>query len=541
MHMPKFRLTNAIFVNKFYEGDECMNRYQSAVAIVVILLATIGVAWAENPPNSISLPWNTVSQIKANPQRAMQRILGLLFTQNANGIFDLENSEIEIEIGVAQARSRMLSKALAFDLNGDLSINGKEIERWMKAGQANQKAMLQSLLEFRDLDGNGDISWRELQAYVDDGVKELPNGRLAVSALSGFDVDEDGFVTSQEIKDVFKHVLSGGDVQLLDRRQVIPVKSVLDVSNCNWPQPSENAIILFLNVNQGTDLTNVTIAGQDRVSKISTLKIESGDAPIYLISSTQNPIIWNVTGNTDRVEHMVLGAINSPAGVSGLAAQKVTFFDKPECGPKSYMSGDKSRAAAAKALLKAQLGRKADWIISSAYLESIALPSKNNWKTRAAISGTTLTQGKARYLLTEDDPFVLDGAQTDADGNVTFKVHRDMKRFNPNGVTELDPASVVASAEVELYEILPQQPGVLQLIKDGALRVTDDDYLFIQKPISRFPAGLNGPQSLRFILGDGITLPIGIVGGSSVVSEKTGECLVKKCFQAGRLPGVKLR
>lgn len=73
---------------------------------------------------------------------------------------------------------------------------------------------------------------------------------------------------------------------------------------------------------------------------------------------------------------MVLGAINSPAGVSGLAAQKVTFFDKPECGPKSYMSGDKSRAAAAKALLKAQLGRKADWIISSAYLESIALPSK---------------------------------------------------------------------------------------------------------------------------------------------------------------------
>lgn len=515
-----------------------MKKHLIAVLIVFSFLVKAGAAQSVPPLNTVTLPKSTIDQIKKNPQIVMERFLRMGFDQNPNGVFDLRKSINDKRIQVASARSRVLSNGLKYDFNGDMNIDSKEFEDWMKVGRPDQKAWLHSMLEFEDLNKDGDLSLDELQAYAEKSVAKISVRQPNNIEIMGFDVNGDKFITPQEIADVFQHILAGGDVIELPRNSAYNPPSA---SECNWPRPSENAIILFLNVGQGANLTNVTIAGQDKVTKISSLRIETGKEPLYLVSSTHSPIIWHVTGETERVERMVLGATQDLVGVAGLPADVLTFSPAPDCVPGHYATGDKRKSATAKKQLAALLGRKADWLISSTYLESIDLPSKTNWTSRAAPSGTTFTQGKSRYFITEDGPILLDGAQTDSDGNVSFKVYRDLKRFNPKGVTKLAPSTVVSPEKVEQYEILPEQPGVIQLIEQGAIRVTDDDYLFIQKPISRFPSGLFNPRSLRFILGDGIPLPKGSPGDSSVVSDKTGKCLVEKCFQAGKLPRLKLK
>src|SRR5205823_3603928 len=93
--------------------------------------------------------------------------------------------------------------------------------------------------------------------------------------------------------------------------------------------------------------------------------------------------------------------------------------------------------------------------------------------------------------------------------------------FNPAGVVEIDPATVVSSAKAERYQVLPGHAGLAQLFASGAIeRMEGHGDFFIAKPIPRYPAGLSG--GMRFVLGKGIPVPAGSPD-SCVVSEETGE------------------
>jgi hypothetical protein len=103
----------------------------------------------------------------------------------------------------------------------------------------------------------------------------------------------------------------------------------------------------------------------------------------------------------------------------------------------------------------------------------------------------------------------------------------DMK---PGGLLRIDPEDVLAVQPAEPYEIAPHLAGLVALLEAGAIEAVDGDgierHVFrVVAPFPRFPPGLLGPWSPRFLLAPGVPLPGGDPGHSRIVDEATGACL----------------
>jgi len=85
----------------------------------------------------------------------------------------------------------------------------------------------------------------------------------------------------------------------------------------------------------------------------------------------------------------------------------------------------------------------------------------------------------------------------------------------------IDPAQTVSSLPAAPYEVLPAQSGLMQLLMRGALGTNGSREFLIRERI-RFPAGLHGAHSVRFLLLRGVPVPEGSPGHSCVISEETG-------------------
>ena len=97
-----------------------------------------------------------------------------------------------------------------------------------------------------------------------------------------------------------------------------------------------------------------------------------------------------------------------------------------------------------------------------------------------------------------------------------------MDRFSPGGVIQIDSKTVVADVAVAPYEVLPQQAGLVQLLKTGALTQNGAGEYIVRQKI-RFPAGLAGAHAVTFLVIKGTPYPDGDPGHSCVFVEETGE------------------
>ncbi|TBW34080.1 hypothetical protein EYW49_18970 [Siculibacillus lacustris] len=94
----------------------------------------------------------------------------------------------------------------------------------------------------------------------------------------------------------------------------------------------------------------------------------------------------------------------------------------------------------------------------------------------------------------------------------------------PGGIVPIDPATVVASHPPLVYDVLPGLAGVAQLLDQGALARNPSGEYLIRRKI-RFPGGMYGANSVRFLLLRGVPVPDGELGHSCIVSEETGEAI----------------
>jgi len=99
--------------------------------------------------------------------------------------------------------------------------------------------------------------------------------------------------------------------------------------------------------------------------------------------------------------------------------------------------------------------------------------------------------------------------------------------MTPRGLIEVEAKSVVASARAEPYEVVPQEAGLIQLMKSGALTQNQRGEFLIHRKI-RFPAALSGRHAAKFLLMRGVPTPDGDPGNSAVISEETGEPIGKR-------------
>ncbi|MEM7752384.1 MAG: hypothetical protein AAF230_03165, partial [Pseudomonadota bacterium] len=432
----------------------------------------------------------------------------------------------------AQFRAGQIARHLTWDLNGDGQVDATERSRFT----GDEAAGVETAFANGDADRNGVLTFAEIAAIADAQIAlRMRNDRFL--ALMAFDFDDDGQVTAEEITrtmDVLGDDPLGFSVDIETHhresllQQRMKEQEALNPSRCDAPKPSPSARFIALSGYEGGALSTVSVTGLDEVTQIATIEIEPGDTPVYLIVGAYETIIWEVIGATDRVEAFVAQG----GGVLGLAQDKVHHV--PQNGCFKYVTTiDGGDGALAYRKLEKEFGKAPNLMLARYTIGQIAVPSGTAAPEAGDGDGVdVLVLDGKRFEVTPDGLKPLDEASDQLPGAGPFGASQTLRsflRFHPGGLREVDAEAVNAAKEAVPYDVYPQQAGLLQLILDGRMSFTRDGYYVIDQSIPRFPAGLYGSHSVQFILAEGIEMPAGTPGHSSVRSEETGACLTRMC------------
>ena len=495
------------------------------------ILAAACIAWTQTvdaQPADVQLSPQVMTQLLNNPDRFVEYTIQQLFNLAPNGKLTREAVATRDEMETAQQRANRLGVFFGFDLDGDLEISAAEIDRQMPYLNSNQSAKFQFMIATVDLDRDGSLSLKEMwrQAATSSGSKRF-NVQQG-EELMKFDANRDGIVTPEEIAAVVKQIAPVRQANEASAAAASIPDGPVRFTECEFPKPSDDAEIVLIGGYQGYAVSTVALAGQDHETSAAVINIEAGKTPLYILATAFDPIVWKVTGAIDRVERFVVPGYSRGVGVVGLSKDVAHFELVRGCLPKYFKSNDSGEAVTAKGLIASKLERNVDHVVGSYKLGEIGLPSGNIsgvMRGSQSASGLTIIKGNRQFIVTEDGVTELAEPAGSPTKALEKKLERLLLRHYRGGILEVAPEDVVTNRDVERYDVLPQQAGLLQLARKGAITQTPDGYFKIVKPIIRFPAGLNGGHRVRFILGVGVPMPGGSPGHSLVISEETGTCV----------------
>ncbi len=321
--------------------------------------------------------------------------------------------------------------------------------------------------------------------------------RLASAAFGYYDKNNDGVLSPAE-----KAVLNSDRATLFDRDTF-----QARMRECEMPNVGQDQKLYLISAYEGGTLSNVALAGQDNSTETATIDVGEGTEPLYILASSYTPIVWQFTGHVQRVAHFVATA-RGGSGVTGLPKGKVTLKHDTGCIRSIERPSPASKAYIAQ--LQTSLNHQIDGIVYRYTAFTIGLPADakrvaENWETKFKGSPNFSLAGMPNYPQAATFP----------------AVEQRLKTFNPGGIADFDPAQVVGSGAVERYRVLPQEAGLLQLLRDRSLELRGGKF-FALKPFERFPAQLAGAHSVAFVFPAGMKLPEGKKGHSSVTIVSSG-------------------
>lgn len=404
-----------------------------------------------------------------------------------------------------------LSEALAHQASKQQAEAGSQ-----PVAQTPWRANYQLFLVF-DANGDGRITLAELEA-------------AAEAVFGSIDADGNGIASAEEIKaaqgrleqptaEARQAAQEAARKRDQERREAEAARQKVEQearAACAMPKASDRARVMVLGAYETEALSTAAIGSQDRVTHAGDVTVEPGDEPVYVVVATYASVVWRFSGAVDRIERVVLG---SRSGAAGLPADRVTMLTGGDC--LGYFSEAPSiQAAKAAGAVARETGKTPAGVFGRYEVGGFTVPS-------GRIGGVTdpnkpqvlIIQKSAGTLTIEGDPRGVI-VQTPS----TRNLERELLRFNPGGVIDVDPAAVVARLPVTRYEVLPQQAGLIQLVQQGALSQNRGGEFLIHRKM-RFPAGLAGAHSVKFLLLRGVPLPDGDPAHSAVVSEETGEAI----------------
>jgi hypothetical protein len=297
-----------------------------------------------------------------------------------------------------------------------------------------------------------------------------------------------------------------------------------EVAGCAFPGLADEAQLVLLSTHGAQSISSVTLASQDVAVGAGKLVIEEGDTPLYVVLVSFEPVIWQVSGAVNRVRHLVLAseesnrAIGSDAplvGVTGLAADQVSILPNRKC-LRYFGTVSSPQAALAEGAMRHRVSRKPNIMAADEYVGGFSVPSGTI--LQATTTGNSLLRAVPSLLL----EWV--GMRTPFHTG-EIELEHDMAEFHPGGVMTVDARQVMSPFEAAPYRVLPQEAGLLQLVRQGDLSLGETGQLVINHPI-RFPAGMSGAHSRHFLLAAGVPLPSGDAGHSCVLSLQTGKAIL---------------
>lgn len=466
--------------------------------------------------------------------------------RNGNGL-DQKDVDQAKSVHDAQLRAELVSRNLAYDLNGDLVVSRQEAETivdyqmsrrtslalGVSQKNANKRRRDQQVngIMHGDTDGNQKLEGLEL-SVPPVGFDKVRQGRNFsadfAQALIKADPNSDGLVTESESLAILSKVADGYAEAVAKFQQ--SRKSTggnVPVENCPALSVPEKNKLVFLSIHGGASLSTVSLAGQDRVTQVASLHIEEGSDPLTLVVSSLSAVLWKFTGATDRISKVYVGSYQvNPAdgklaaGIAGLPKDKVGFLDSQKCLGRYPSEKESPEAIIASARIAKLSGHPVDTLLANYEASIIHIPSGEGTKPNAS-KGTgnqlTIINGSRRIILGSKGEMKVETADADENGGMN-ELEREMLRFSPGGVQAIDIKDVVSDAKPEIYGVLPEQAGLLQLVREGKIKPTGGNGFVILQKI-RYPAGLGGAHGVKFILRKGVPLPDGNPGYSCVFSE----------------------
>lgn len=258
------------------------------------------------------------------------------------------------------------------------------------------------------------------------------------------------------------------------------------------PLDPDHQLVAF-GVYEADAISTTSLVGVDDVTETARVVIKPGRRKLSVVLSGYEAIIWRFEGATERVGRVTLVGSRTQA-VTGVASALVVDQTGEGSTISSWYEVDSPESIAARSALEQRLGRTID-VFGGAYsVGTLTLPA------------ATVTESETPPAPPGFDAWMYALA--------TF--------YSPGGVVDVSPTAIVPARAGESYDVLPQAFGLAQLVGSGALE-DRDGYLYIARPIPRFPAGLYGAHSVSFVLGRGVPMPAGDPGHSCIVSEETGE------------------
>ncbi len=486
---------------------------------------------------------------------------------DANSDEKLDGADIAFEKAVAAAgfRASALMRFMSADLNGDGSVTEQELLSKLRYDQRRNEPASGAAAKVRaerdaaqiresmaaDTDKDGRITSEEAVGLGTAWMARNDNSPQSSSARLRELLEQagtDALSTEQFmgiVTDLFgatdadgNGTISQGEFLVLRKRMeerqrhsaMVEQQRKAEAARkaCTLPKPSTAAKVLLLSAYQGDALSTATIDTQDAEVRTASITVEPGDEPLYVVALSHQPMIWRLSGAAERVERVVLASqsvieagvsgsdVRPLAGVTGISADKVIFLPKPSC--LSHFSETPSiEAARTIGIVRSETG-KAPIVAAHYTISDVAIPSATLQPSRDRSAARTAIRSRRDGTAYSTDPNGIPRPEAVRE----YELENEAMRFYPGGVVEIDAGTVVASGKAARYEVLPSQVGLLQLVRSGALsRNLKGDFLIRQK--IRFPAGLYGAHSVRFLLLSGVPAPEGDSGHSCTYSEETGQ------------------
>ncbi|MBI5132041.1 MAG: EF-hand domain-containing protein [Rhodopseudomonas palustris] len=390
-----------------------------------------------------------------------------------------------------------LQTLLAFDVDGDGALTLPELE-----------AAYDVLFRTVDADGNGTVSAEELAAYR--ARLDEPNAALrreAAAAAERRQAERQRFNAERAQR---------AEAEAAERKR----KEDEAHAKCAMPKASNAAKIVMLGLYETEALSSVALGSMDKVTHAGTITVEPGAEPLYLVITSYAAAIWHFSGAVDRIERVVLASLQA-TGATGLPAERLTQLAGSNCLPyfTELQSGETAKASGRVA---EDAGRAPDLVVARYEVGGFSVPSG------AVQRQTDPRKPQVMVIQKSGGSITIEG---DASNIVVQtpsmrSVEAELRRFSPGGVMEVDASKVVSLLPAMPYDVLPQQAGLLQLMRSGALTRNQSGEFLIQRKI-RYPAGLAGAHSVRFLLLKGVPQPDGDPAHSRVISEETGQPIGK--------------
>jgi hypothetical protein len=280
----------------------------------------------------------------------------------------------------------------------------------------------------------------------------------------------------------------------------------LSDDECKVASVDREHLFVAAGVMKGDTLAGIQLADPNSMSTIVRVSVAPGVAPLTLFLHSDDGVIWDIEGATDRVRRAIVAPSSTDrrVGVRGLPAARIEFPEFARCRrlmfPPWFVADDKRDQA-----FEFLFGRQPERIAFEAHPNLLALPD-------------------AAFTKVPPKPVFV---ERDAGGKVVDVIDRlrgavalhDLITYHGGGFRVLDAASVVSPVPVIEPETYPGEAGLIQLERARAIRPAgqDEKDAFVEGVSRQYRSKLSPDYRMTVQIDYAITrdvmLPAGLHGG----------------------------